>query len=325
MVLQMFTGKKQPPPLDAQEAYNLWNMLQKRYGTIEQIRLFQNYIHDQDFSFLIKHTFYHMIQKQINELEHTMSYYQLSLPRRPPQSVRTQGNTEAYTDHFLAALFFTQIQEHIAMLLKALRTSVTSEHLRNITGAYLFEELTLYDNAIKYLKLKGWLAAPPLYPKSPPGTAERLDTGEAYHLWDHLTSRYDHMEISQIYQNYAHDKDFALLLSIGIKQTLEQQINLLEKEMDHFGLPLPERPPKSIKRNKDAELLEDALMYRQILTGLQFTFELHANAFKENITNDRLRKIFQDFLHKEVGIYNNYLKFGKLKGWLRPTPLYTPG
>jgi len=299
-------------------------LLQSRYGTIEQIRIFQNYIHDKDFSLLLEHNLYEMAKKQMDELENLMNQYQISLPRRPPQSVRTQRNTEAYTDHFISSLMMTQIQENISMQLRALRTSVTSEHIRNIARKYLMDELKLYDDTIKYAKLKGWVGTPPLYPESPPGTMERLDSGEAYHLWDHLTSRYDSLEISQIYQNYAHDKDFSFELGNEIKGTLEKQINVLEKEMDHFGLPLPERPPKSVKTNKNAELLEDVLMYRQILTGMQFMFELHATAFKQNTTNDRLRKIYGGFLRKEVDLYNEYLKFGKLKGWLRLTPMYTP-
>jgi len=323
-VTELFFGKKQPPPLDNLETYNLWDMLQTRYGTVEQVKLFQNYVHDKDFKFLLTQNILKLFQKQINELETLMETYQISMPRRPPNSVRTPTNAEAFTDHFIASTMMTRLQENIGLHIRAIRTSITNDSIRALFQSYLFTELDLYDSAVKYLKLKGWIGMPPLYPQTPPGTQERLDTGEAYHLWDHLSARYDSLEITQIYENFTHDRDFAYFLRSGIRSTLEKQINILEKEMDRFGLPLPERPPKSIKKVQNIEVLKDLIIYRQILTGMQYMFELHATAIKQNSTNDRLRKIYQDFLKEEIDIYNNFLKYGKLKGWVRLVPMYRP-
>ena len=60
----------------------------------------------------------------------------------------------------------------------------------------------------------------------------------------------------------------------------------------------------------------------QIFTGMQFMLELHAVALKQNFTNDRLRKIYIDFLWEEISTVDTWIKYGKAKGWLRPVPAY---
>ena len=58
------------------------------------------------------------------------------------------------------------------------------------------------EDIIKFNKLKGWITKPPIYPESPMGIQENLDATEAFHLWDHLSARYDALEITQLFQNY---------------------------------------------------------------------------------------------------------------------------
>ncbi len=313
---------KTAPQLDTQEAFNLWDMLRGRYDGIELLKIVLNFIHDKDFKILLHQTMAKSIKQQITELEKTMNQLKINLPRRPPKSVRTPANAEAMHDRFLLRLIMTLLQENIDMHLRAIQTSLTNEKIRAMFRQFLNEELSLYDQALKYSKLKGWIGSPPSYPQSPPGTVERITSGEAFHLWNHLSIRYDTLEISQIYEHYAKDPDFVLVLQTGIQKTLEKQINTLEKEMDHFGLPLPERPPKNIRPPENAEIIEDNLMFRDMFTGIQFMFQLHATALKQNTTNDRLRTIFSRFLHEELDIFDKLVKYGKLKGWLRPTPLY---
>ncbi|MCR3923308.1 MAG: DUF3231 family protein, partial [Firmicutes bacterium] len=242
--------------------------------------------------------------------------------RRPPKSVRTPANAEAFSDRYMMKLIMTLIQENIDMHLRAVQTTLTNESLRASFRKYLDVELDIYNMALNYSKLKGWIGSPPMYPQSPSGLKEKLGSGEAYHLWDHLSARYDTLEISQIYEHYAKDPDFALVLRTGIQKTLEKQINVLEKEMDHFGLPLPERPPKSIRPPENAEVIEGNLMFRDMFTGIQYMFNLHAEALKQSTTNDRLRQMFLKFLREELDVFDKLAKYGKLKGWLRSTPLY---
>lgn len=308
--------------LSVQEAYNLWDMLLARYTTLEQVQITQNFIHDKDFKELTIFELNAIFEKQINELEKTMNNYGITLPRRPPKSVRTPANTEAIEDRFLAGLFITVLQDNISMHIRSIITSLTNDNIRKLFIKFLKDEMNLYDNAIKYFKLKGWGASPPMYPQTPAGTNEKLDTGEAFHIWSHLGLKYDNLEITQIYRSFAHDPDFKTVLLIGLMDVLEKHANILEREVDHFGLPLPQRPPKTAQITAQQQVLEDELIYRQVFTGMQYTLELHATALKQNFTNDRLRKIYNDFLWEEIDLVNDWIKYGKAKGWLRHDPAY---
>ena len=147
-------SKKVSGKVDSQEAYNLWDALLSRYGALEQIQIFQNFIHDIDFRSLVKATLYSAFEKQINELEKAMKSYGISLPNRPPKSVRTPSNSEVVEDRFIAGLFLTMLQDHVSLHIRAFRTSLTNDSIRKMFVKFLREELGLYDNAMKYFKLK---------------------------------------------------------------------------------------------------------------------------------------------------------------------------
>ena len=252
-----------------------------------------------------------------------MNDYQLALPKRPPQSIKTPANVEAYEDRFLAAIAINMIQENITQQIRFIRTSLTNESVRKTFIDFLGEGADLYDSAIKYVKLKGWLSIPPLYKQVPSENKESLDSGEAYQLWDHLAARYDTIEKTQKYQNFAHDVDFKTLLVIGLQTVLEKQANLLENECAKFGILQPSRPPKSISTNEGMDLYDDELIFRDIFTGMQFIMELHSTALKQTTTNDRLRSLYRKFLDQELNALDNWINYGKTKGWLRPIPMFT--
>lgn len=147
--------------LSSQEAYNLWDMLQSRYLNVEQIQIFQNFIHDKDFKKLSKLILDSNLEPQINELEKTLNDYNIGLPRRPAKSVRTPANTEAIEDRFVAALFTTLLQENLSFHLRAIRTSLTNDSIRKLFIKFLRDEIQIYDKSNKYFKLKGWTGTPP--------------------------------------------------------------------------------------------------------------------------------------------------------------------
>lgn len=163
---------------------------------------------------------------------------------------------------------------------------------------------------------------PPLYKLVPKEVNDKLDTGEAYHLWNHTTYRYDNMHQTDIYHAFAHDVDFKALLKTGMQVLLKKQINLLEKELEHFGIPVPKRPSSVYVTPSDTTILDDDHMYRMILTGIQGTASLHAQAYKQCFTNERIRNIFKTLLYSEIDCIDDLIKFGKIKGWLHPAPQY---
>lgn len=49
---------------------------------------------------------------------------------------------------------------------------------------------------------------------------------------------------------------------------------------------------------------------------------MHAQALKQCVTNDRIRKIFRQLVLEEINIGNRLIVYGKIKGWLNEPPQY---
>lgn len=204
----------------------------------------------------------------------------------------------------------------------AVPDSTTNDEVRSLWMGILKEAVDTTDKYIVYLKFKNWLKVPPLYPYVPVQEKEKLDTAEAYHLWDHLTFRNDNIEETQRYYSFAEDTDLKTLLKEGLQGVLQQQAQILEGELRRFGIPLPVRPPRVIAGEENPLLLKDDNMFRHLFKGVQGATTVHAQAFKKCTTNDRVRKIFKDLLLEEVEIFDRLVSFGKYKGWLNPAPIY---
>ena len=132
----------------------------------------------------------------------------------------------------------------------------------------------------------------PIYPNVPVETKEHIDTAEAYNLWDHLKYRYDTIHQTHLWYENAHDGEFKMLLQRGLTATLEKQIKLLEKEIAHFGLPVPTAASAAIQANQDTSILDDKYMFRTLYRGILGAGYLHVLAYKKRITNDRIRTLF---------------------------------
>lgn len=150
-----------------------------------------------------------------------------------------------------------------------------------------------------------------------------LDSGEAFLLWDQLVSRYDIIQISQIFQNFAHDHDFKYFIKTGVQGALEKQVNLLEKEMNTYQVPLPERPPKSVNIPANSGIMADDMMFKQMFTGVQSFLDNHIRTIRSITTNDPLRHMFVNFAKEELDIFEDLCRYGKMKGWLQTPPIRT--
>jgi hypothetical protein len=148
-----------------------------------------------------------------------------------------------------------------------------------------------------------------------------LTAAEAHFLWDNLLSRYDIVQATQLYLNHVHDKDFSAILSLGLR-VLDKQIIEMEKEMKLYGLPLPERRPKSVEFFEDTSAINDQYIFKRLFTGVQSFLENHIRSIRVMVYNKHLRKMNIAFLKKELDIYNDLCKYGKVKGWLVIPPMY---
>lgn len=313
--------EKQQEMLSVQEVYSLWDLLSAKNTFIELMQIHLKYIHDQTLKILLEAVL-QGVKSNVATIKGFMKQYGIKSGDNPPKGVHVQGNSEAISDELIAQTLLIFTQEHIEMLLRAIRTANTSDSIRKVFIQMNLQAIKRMDKTIKFLKLKGWLNQPPLYQNIPLDTPELIDTCEAFHLWDHLTFRYDNIQQTMLYSSVAHDGDFKLLLDQGLKNILQKQAEVLEKECLYFGLPLPKSPPDSMKYITGTDIMGDDYLYRIILSGTQGASIMHALAFKQCVTNDRIRNIFRKLLIGEMRYIDRLIRFGKLKGWLFTPPKY---
>jgi len=319
----LFTKLKEPEALlNTSEASNLWDILKSNYMAVELMQIWRNYAHDTGLKLLIG-SFIKDLEKDIKLLEKEANKFGLPGADKNRSSVNTPVNSEILYDEYLAQEFFIFAQENVEQLLRFLRTTTTNDALRKLFMKFVVQALGRADGLVQHLKIKGWLDTPPLYMLAP-ANAEKLAAGEAYHLWDHLTFRYDNISQTDIYHAFAKDLDFKVLLTVGLQKGLKKQAEMLEEELQYFGIPLPKRPKNfSIPENMTMHL-EDDHMFRMVLIGIQGAGALHAQALKQCTVNDRVRAIFKELLLEELDHNSDLIKFGKVKGWLHPPPMCRP-
>jgi len=148
-----------------------------------------------------------------------------------------------------------------------------------------------------------------------------LSAGEAYLLWNNLLTRYDHIEKTQLFVNLIHDAEFKFFVTKELQGTLERQANELEQLLEVHKLPLPYRPPQSSAVQVSSELVNDRYIFRDIMSGVENVMTMLTHTVRTYVNNDTMRGLAIKNLHKEVEIYDNMCKYGKLKGWLVPPPL----
>ncbi|MGI6036743.1 MAG: DUF3231 family protein [Limnochordia bacterium] len=320
----VFTFFKKPETrqglVDVRETFNLWEILKSKYNILELSRSWLVFVHDPDLQLLIR-GYVKELDDNKRVLERLMEKYQISGPDQGRLASNWAGNTEALRDETIAGDLFIYMQEHVDNLLRTVRTSVTNDEVRHVMMKLMIKTLTDLESLTKYLKVKGWLENVPIYPNTPPENHERIDCATAAHLWDHTTFRYDSLRKTKYYRALTHDLDFRAILSHGMK-VVEEQIEKLERECINFGIPLPKRPAEVIAASNSSDFFCDDFMYRDILIGLQGATLLHSEAIKQVIFNDRIRQTFRDMIIKEIGFYEDFIKFGKAKGWLHPIPSY---
>jgi hypothetical protein len=306
--------------INVSEASNLWDLLKANYLAVELMQTWENFAHDKEFQAIIK-SFYTDIKKDVQALENELKKHGISGPDKYRAAVTSAANNEVLYDEIIAQEFFLFAQENVEQLLRALRTTTTNDGIRKLFLNFAHKAIDRLDDVVIYLKAKGWLDNPPLYPQTPANVTQKIAAGGTFHLWDHLTFRYDNISQTEIFHAFAKDPEFKLLLKTGLQRTLEKQVGMLEKEMAYYGIPLPTQP-KKFAMAENTEILDDDHMFRIVLAGMQSAALFHAQALKQSTVENGIRKMFKDLLLAEMSIINKFIKFGNLKGWLHPVPQY---
>lgn len=306
--------------IDIQEAFNIWNALRARYHSVETIQLLKNFIHDKDFTVVLG-GFLDQWTKSAEKYEELIEQFKIKSPTKPPRDFAITVKINHIADDLVYRRIYNDLTSQMYFLATAYRSSVTNDHVRKIIRADLESHLKNFDTLYKYGKLKGWMDDPPAYKTAKAVVNEPLAVSEAFHILDHIGMRYHQLQLTKYFLNFAHDKDFRLILSQG-KKSLEKQIKMLEEKALKYEVPLPNQPPASVAVAMDPETMEDRFMYMAIYTGIQNAVDLHVRAVIETIRNDSLRTFSYDLFTNEMGMYENYLKYGKAKGWISSTPIY---
>lgn len=317
-----FKIEKRQESIDISEAYNIWDILTSKYLAVERLETYEKLIHDLDFKAVIKRTI-KTLKENVSILEGFATRFAIKTPDRNRSYSTFSGGQQIISDEFMAQDLLLYYQEHIENLSKALRSTTTNDSVRGALIKMTLKTLDETDTLIKYLTSKGWIYSPPLYKHVPPDNNQTLSLSEAFNLWDHLTLRYDNIRTTQYYITSTHDLDFKSLLSLGLK-FLKRQTTKLEKEHEHYGIPLPKRPSSVTLTLTNTEILEDDYMYRVLINAFQGAAILHGQAFKACALCDRLRNLFKQFFIDELDITDKFIKYGKMKGWLNLVPTYGP-
>lgn len=130
------------------------------------------------------------------------------------------------------------------------------------------------------------------------------DVLEVSAVWRELISRYEAVQLTQLLQNFVHDTDLKLVLTKGLMEILEKQVDKLEEEMNRLKIPLPERPPKSVKVPSTTGIFEDEFIYKLVFSGIQGMLVMHTYHIHLITTNDVLRKTLIEFLQEELHIFD---------------------
>lgn len=321
MVFSTRKGKRtQPSLVSAMGAHNLWDILTATYQQIEQHELWGNFAHDVDLGVLLGRYKSHALEIA-KSLEALCKQFSVKTADGPRRGMNASANAEVIYDEQIALWLLTMDQEALEMIFSALHTSVADDTLRDEFGKEVRWHIESLDGMIKFLRLKGWVSQPPLYPNVPKTTPEMIDTGEAYHLWDHLTFLYDSTALTDAYSEVAKDGDLVLILG-ALQKGLKSHTQVLEQEALKFGLPMPKPPERVRPKLESKELLDDDYILRHLLTQAQGTTLVHVSAFKQSTTNDRVRSMFKGMLLDAMTASDRLLKYSKVKGWIDDPPMY---
>ncbi|GAB6137699.1 DUF3231 family protein [Halanaerobaculum tunisiense] len=302
------------------EAHNLWNSLRSRYISIETYKFYRNFVHDRDFDLLLDDHIENF-QEQINILEKTAEKLKVKVPSKPPEQIKTSTHIDAITDKIIFKRIYSDLISELYLLSGTISRSRVNDGLRKHFITFVGSHLKDFQNLYKYGKLKGWTEVAPAFKTHKPVSKEELSSAEAGHLWELLNLRYDQLQLTRIFLDFVHDQDLKIILQRGTSK-LQKQIKKLEEKASEFELPLPEKPPASQQAKIDSEMMEDKFIYRIILKGSQDAIDTHIRAVVETIRNDNIRDLFFQLYNEEVELYDDIIRYGKIKGWSYISPKY---
>jgi len=149
-----------------------------------------------------------------------------------------------------------------------------------------------------------------------------ISVGEAHHIWHTLISRYDALNITNIYLGFVKDNELKLILQSGL-EVLNYQIGVLESLMKEIGIPMPNKPPEQANVTYNIDAITDKTIFRDILNRMADTLLIHVNNYRQ-AASSYIRESFKKLLTREMDLFDKFFEYGKLKGYLDPNPSFRP-
>lgn len=311
---------KTKPTVDIREAHNLWDILNSEHQIMEKILIYEGFVHDPDLVIGMKQL-RKSIQKNIKILEGEMATHSIASPDRHRAAVQLQTESDSITDQYMAMDLFLYYQGHIENILKSFYSSATNDALRKMMREMAGRIVKETNILVHYLRAKGWMEKPPMFQDDAHSDSPPLSLIEAASLYDHLTYRYDTFYLTSIFAAIVHDLDLKLALELGLRR-LDKQTDMLEKQLQTYAVPFPQRPGNFSLTLKNIRFFEDDTIFRTINSFMQGAGAKHVQAFKQATYNDDIRGLFKELLLIEMEVFDDFVKLGKLKGWLNPLPRY---
>lgn len=147
-----------------------------------------------------------------------------------------------------------------------------------------------------------------------------LSLGEAYTLWTSLVIRYDTLITTKIYLSFVKDRDLRVIIEKGV-ETLQYQLESLERWVKEYGIPMPSRPPADCNTAVDKNMITDQIIFREIHNGMSNMMFKHISNY-QRANSSLLRESFRKYLNQEMDLYDQFYEYGKLKGFLLEPPSY---
>ncbi|MFY9394080.1 MAG: DUF3231 family protein [Halanaerobiales bacterium] len=315
--MRLKTHQKQSQ-ISVQEAHRIWAKAQSRYLMINNLQFLSSFVHDKDFKYIINKLKDSYIE-QANLVEKELKRFSIKSPEPNKTDVVSTGITEIASDKQIARLIHNLMKLLLSKCMKIIKEIVYNDNLREIFISITKDEVMKLYNYVKYLKLKGWIEDPPLYPNVK--GKEIIAANEIWELWDHLYYRYLHIQLTKIYNSYVSDPEFSLILTTGIT-ILEKQSKELEKLLINYGVNLPDKHPKNIPTPESKENFNDRFIFNIILDSMMNANTTHGFALMELVINEKLMDLFKELLFNEIYFIDKLIRYGKVKGWIAKVPVY---
>jgi len=323
--MQLFKSARQTEALklDVHEAYTLWRAYTDRNASIHHLSMLKNYLHDADFVVYLTKIL-EDLKKESNTLEKLLQTYSIAGPEPAVDKHSAAGNAQILLDQEVAQMLNRFIRMDVNFMAFSLKFTPTNDDIWSFMVELAKSAINRVDTLVIYMKLKNWLYVPPLYPYVLPDNPEKIAASSITALWDHLVYRYFNLRQTQVFSTLVADPDFVILLKMGIA-VLQKDIKALEDRLVYYGVSLPQHFSGITVNVEDKAITDDKFVFNIIMGGMRDALALHASSIQECIVNDQVRKFFIDLTLSEIDYLSKFIKYGKVKGWVFPTPVFRGG